>query len=153
MASAPGPDNRSIPIPPAAGGVAGATMVKAGGSRPVHSGGAASGAGSKTLLAVCRLAPRGALHLGALFFDLFLDRYIVELKVAQDARLDVLECRRLLVPPQPKAHLEHGSSKQSVFERPRLAHRPLLLFLLGDRQRAPSGRRIERAEHHPTIPS
>src|SRR5215467_14175344 len=113
MASARGPDSRSIPIPPTAGGVAGATMVKTNASRPGHSWDEAIGAASTALLAARRLAPRGAFHLGAVFFDVFLHRPIVELKIAQDTRVHVPEGGGFLVAPQPKAHLEHRSAEQS----------------------------------------
>src|SRR6516225_5567528 len=119
IGSAAGPESRRTPIPPAAGGVAGATMVN-----EACDSNAASAAGPELTSALFAgwFTSSGALDCAAVFLDVLLNRIVIQLKVSQNARIDVLERRRFFIPSQPKAHFEHCRTEEPVFERFRLGH-------------------------------
>src|SRR5215470_16821421 len=68
------------------------------------------------------LASGSSLHRGAVLLDVLLHRFVIELEVAEHAGIGALELRRLLLPAEPEAHLQHRSPEQPVLQRFRLPH-------------------------------
>src|SRR5215831_2559463 len=111
-----------MPMAPRPRGVATATMVSRPGliGRPPPSGD--------------RFAAGGGLDGGAILLDVLLHRLVLELQVAQDAGIDALERRRLLVPAEPEAHLQHRSPEQTILQRLGFPHPSPLVGVVVDRK-------------------
>src|SRR5438105_616763 len=93
VSRAAGPDKRMMPTPPAAGPVAIAAMVRTN--------------LRLRLAAAAGRAARGLFHRRLVVGDVALDVLVIELQVAQHARVDAFESRRVFGVAQAKAHLQH----------------------------------------------